>query len=82
MTAPNRVPNLTAMVDNSTALPAISFSYGSGVEHNKQYLQAYCIDPPKDSCSLGVCPNPDVTGLGQQMSGQWVKPNAFLKARF
>ncbi|KAF8071462.1 hypothetical protein FPV67DRAFT_1447018 [Lyophyllum atratum] len=32
------------------------------------FLKAYCLDPPRDSCDLGPCPNSDVTGVGQQVS--------------
>ncbi|KAF9459506.1 hypothetical protein BDZ94DRAFT_1324725 [Collybia nuda] len=31
-------------------------------------LQVYCLSPPNDSCEFGPCPNPDITGLGQQVS--------------
>ena len=27
------------------------------------YVQAYCLDPPDDSCPFGYCPNPDIAGL-------------------
>ena len=74
MTAPERVAHLTTLVDTPTrALLPILFAYGEGVEESRRYRQAYCINPPEDDCSLGVCPNPDVTGLGQQMSGESAK---------
>ncbi|KAF8724410.1 hypothetical protein AX14_008860 [Amanita brunnescens Koide BX004] len=31
------------------------------------WAQVYCLKPPNDSCDL-ICPNPDVTGMGQQFS--------------
>jgi hypothetical protein len=80
MTAPDRVVSLTTLAAGPTrTLSPISFTNVGGVEEKRRYLQAYCIDPPEDHCSLGVCPNPDVTGLGQQISGQFaktIKPNA------
>jgi len=35
---------------------------------NEILFQAYCLNPPSDSCAHGPCPNPDVTGIGQQVS--------------
>jgi hypothetical protein len=35
---------------------------------NDTLFQAYCLNPPSDSCEFGPCPNPDVTGIGQQVS--------------
>ncbi|KAF8340199.1 hypothetical protein F5887DRAFT_979168 [Amanita rubescens] len=33
------------------------------------WAQAYCLNPPNDSCIYDyICPNPDVTGMGQQIS--------------
>ncbi|KIJ50847.1 hypothetical protein M422DRAFT_244796 [Sphaerobolus stellatus SS14] len=31
-------------------------------------FQFYCLNPPSDNCDWGPCPNPDITGLGQQVS--------------
>jgi len=30
------------------------------ISNPTRYLQAYCLNPPDDSCSFGYCPNPDV----------------------
>ena len=38
------------------------------------WFQAYCLNPPNDSCDFGPCPNLDVTGIGQQISGSWTVP--------
>jgi hypothetical protein len=40
----------------------------SSASYNDTLFQLYCLDPPLDSCELGPCPNPDVTGVGQQLS--------------
>lgn len=35
----------------------------------EEQMWAICINPPQDTCpSFGACPNPDVTGYGQQAS--------------
>ncbi|KAF6753939.1 hypothetical protein DFP72DRAFT_1127682 [Ephemerocybe angulata] len=37
--------------------------------NRERYEKAFCINPPDDFCPFGVpCPNPDVTGIGQQIS--------------
>ncbi|RXW22633.1 hypothetical protein EST38_g3216 [Candolleomyces aberdarensis] len=33
-----------------------------------KYFKAFCLNPADDHCDLGVCPNTDVTGIGQQVS--------------
>lgn len=43
-------------------------------ENSDLWFQAYCLNPPNDSCDFGPCPNPDVTGIGQQISCSWSKP--------
>jgi hypothetical protein len=35
----------------------------------ERFISAYCLNPPEDDgCPYGPCPNPDVTGTGQQIS--------------
>ena len=34
------------------------------------YKKAFCTNPVSDSCPFGPCPNTDVTGIGQQISGK------------
>ena len=50
-------------------LPKVPYDL-TGVS-NDILFQAYCLNPPSDSCTYGPCPNPDVTGVGQQVSRQW-----------
>ncbi|KAJ7432999.1 hypothetical protein FB451DRAFT_1064980 [Mycena latifolia] len=33
-----------------------------------RYLDAYCLEPPADSCSFGYCPNPDVASPAVRFS--------------
>ncbi|KAJ2923408.1 hypothetical protein H1R20_g13685, partial [Candolleomyces eurysporus] len=33
-----------------------------------KYFKAFCVNPADDHCDLGLCPNTDVTGIGQQIS--------------
>ncbi|KAJ2917890.1 hypothetical protein MD484_g2500, partial [Candolleomyces efflorescens] len=36
---------------------------------HRRFISAYCLNPPEDDgCPYGPCPNPDVTGVGQQIS--------------
>jgi hypothetical protein len=35
----------------------------------QSYRQAYCLNPPSDSCAFGYCPNPDIGGPGFRYAG-------------
>ena len=46
----------------------LNFSY---LSNRAMYFKAFCVDPADHHCDLGVCPNADVTGIGQQISSEW-----------
>jgi hypothetical protein len=48
---------LSAVISNASAETDLSTLF-----------QLYCVNPPQDGCEFGPCPNPDVTGTGQQIS--------------
>jgi len=50
------------------SIPTLPVFYNFTNSSNDELFQAYCINPPSDSCDFGPCPNPDVTGVGQQVS--------------
>ncbi|KAJ2928182.1 hypothetical protein H1R20_g8892, partial [Candolleomyces eurysporus] len=56
----------------TTSVPeitGISFNYTNEPSAKVLLMKAYCLDPPQDDgCRYGPCPNPDVTGIGQQIS--------------
>ncbi|RXW22657.1 hypothetical protein EST38_g3215 [Candolleomyces aberdarensis] len=45
--------------------PDLNFNH---VADPANYFKAFCLNPANDHCDLGVCPNTDVTGIGQQVS--------------
>ncbi|KAJ2936263.1 hypothetical protein H1R20_g831, partial [Candolleomyces eurysporus] len=45
--------------------PDLNFSHAADPA---EYFKAFCLNPADDHCDLGVCPNTDVTGIGQQVS--------------
>jgi hypothetical protein len=49
---------------NST-IPDLIFSHSAD---KAKYFKAFCVNPADDHCDLGLCPNTDVTGIGQQVS--------------
>ena len=57
------------MADMNRTFSDLNFNY---VADKAKYFKAFCIDPAYDHCDLGVCPNADVTGIGQQISSQWL----------
>ncbi|RXW19833.1 hypothetical protein EST38_g6020 [Candolleomyces aberdarensis] len=46
-------------------VPDLNFNY---VADKTKYFKAFCVNPAEDHCNLGLCPNTDVTGIGQQVS--------------
>ena len=34
------------------------------------YKQAYCLNPPQDSCAFGYCPNPDIARPAVRVSSE------------
>ncbi|KAJ6611435.1 hypothetical protein B0H10DRAFT_1882771 [Mycena sp. CBHHK59/15] len=38
------------------------------ISNPNTYLQAYCLNPPVDSCAFGYCPNPDVASPAVRFS--------------
>ncbi|KAF6745318.1 hypothetical protein DFP72DRAFT_1018165 [Ephemerocybe angulata] len=56
-------------MSSQTSLNNLTELTFSILTNRERYEQAFCIDPPDDFCPFGVpCPNPDVTGIGQQIS--------------
>ncbi|KAF5334261.1 hypothetical protein D9611_014580 [Ephemerocybe angulata] len=51
---------------NISDYPDLAFNF---LTNKKLYEKAFCVDPRDDICPFGTpCPNPDVTGIGQQIS--------------
>lgn len=48
-------------------VPDLNFNY---VADKTKYFKAFCVNPADDHCNLGLCPNTDVTGIGQQVSSE------------
>ncbi|KAG6849631.1 hypothetical protein H0H93_006754 [Arthromyces matolae] len=70
--AEQRVSDVLALgTAASAAVPPIPTSLLNTSSFSASLLfQAYCLDPPIDSCDFGPCPNIDVTGIGQQISSE------------
>ena len=65
---------LTSLLSAEAPVTSIVFNNGSKEAGARQrFIEAYCLSPPleHDGCPYGPCPNPDVTGIGQQISSQF-----------
>ncbi|KAJ2930531.1 hypothetical protein H1R20_g6566, partial [Candolleomyces eurysporus] len=50
-------------------LSSVLSNYTDGPDARDFLMKVYCLNPPQDDqCPYGPCPNPDVTGIGQQIS--------------
>ncbi|KAJ2914999.1 hypothetical protein MD484_g5432, partial [Candolleomyces efflorescens] len=53
------------MTSTDAPRPDLTFIFA---EDQKKWKAAFCVDPAPGHCDFGVCPNTDVTGIGQQIS--------------
>ncbi|KAJ7213848.1 hypothetical protein GGX14DRAFT_563426 [Mycena pura] len=49
-------------------VPTVQMIAFLNISTPKAYLDAYCLNPPDDSCAFGFCPNPDVASPAVRVS--------------
>jgi hypothetical protein len=75
-----RVVEGSAMADPNSTFPDLIFKYAADKD---KYVKAFCVSPADDHCNFKICPNQDVTGIGQQISSEqlylYLRFNSFDK---
>ncbi|KAJ7704725.1 hypothetical protein B0H14DRAFT_3028361 [Mycena olivaceomarginata] len=69
-TFPNRNPCFGDLFNSSSAcqVPTLQMIDFLNISSPNAYLDAYCLNPPVDSCAFGYCANPDVASPAVRIS--------------
>ncbi|KAH8115179.1 hypothetical protein DFH11DRAFT_88715 [Phellopilus nigrolimitatus] len=55
-------------INETCTTPSQSMINFLNISDASTYLQVYCLNPPKDSCAFGYCPNPDIASPAVRIS--------------